>query len=456
MSEKIYAWMLLLYPASFREAHGEEALQLYRDRARHERGLLRTLCLWVDLLVDLAISLPREYGYDRPALAGAGAHGRLDGVPSFFILRETLPRVDALFSGSVISLLALAAVWILLGYPGKYAGAGIASGQSLGSSTYAPPEAPQTRREDIGSANSPTDWTLNAAERQRVIEGAITNLKAHYIDRDAAQEIAEALRKHQQRGDDDAPMDGGAFAGLLTSQMRDVAHDMHLVLVYSREPLSDHRVEATPEVLARYRAELQQDNCTFKRVEILPGNLGYLKFDSFPDPSICQSTAAAAMASLNEADAIIFDLRDNRGGEPAMVMLIAAYLFDHPEYMYNPRENTTEKSWTQSPVPGSRLADKPVYILTSGSTYSAAEHFCYDLKMLKRATLVGETTGGGAHSGVWHRIDEHFGMGIPETKAINPFSKTDWAEVGVEPDIHAKAQDALEAAKKLAKGRLQE
>jgi len=139
-----------------------------------------------------------------------------------------------------------------------------------------------------------------------------------------------------------------------------------------------------------------------------------------------------------------------------MVMLIAAYLFDHPEYMYNPRENTTEKSWTPSPVPGSKLADKPVYILTSGSTYSAAEHFCYDLKMLKRATLVGETTGGGAHSGVWHRIDEHFGMGIPETKAINPFSKTDWAEVGVEPDVHAKAEDALEAATKLAKGRLQE
>ncbi|MGC2768844.1 MAG: S41 family peptidase [Candidatus Acidiferrum sp.] len=459
MSEKIYAWMLLLYPASFREAHGEEALQLFRDRARHERGFLPTFGLWVDLLVDFAISLPREYGYDRPVLAGAGAYGRSHGVPSFFILREKLPRVDALFSGSVISLAALAAVWILLGYPGNYAGAGIASGQSMGSSPYAPREAPRTGPEDIASANSnsaPADWSLNAAERQRVIEGAIANLKAHYVDRDVAQEMAEALRKHQQRGDDDLPMDGGAFARLLTSQMRDVAHDMHLVMVYSREPLPDHPVEATPEVLARYRAELQQDNCTFKRVEILPGNIGYLKFDSFPDPSICRSTAAAAMASLNRADAIIFDLRDNRGGEPAMVMLIAAYLFDHPEYMYNPRENTTEKSWTPSPVPGSKLADKPVYILTSGSTYSAAEHFCYDLKMLKRATLVGETTGGGAHSGVWHRIDEHFGMGIPETKAINPFSKTDWAEVGVEPDVHAKAEDALEAATKLAKGRLQE
>jgi C-terminal processing protease CtpA/Prc len=200
---------------------------------------------------------------------------------------------------------------------------------------------------------------------------------------------------------------------------------------------------------------MNQQNCTFERVEILPHNIGYLKLNSFPDVSLCQPTAAAAMASLNRADAIILDLRDNRGGEPSMVALMAAYLFDHPEYLYNPRENTTEQSWTHSPVPGSRLADKPVYLLTSARTYSGAEQFSYDLKMLKRATLVGETTGGGAHSGVWHRIDDHFGMGIPETKAINPFSKTDWAEVGVEPDVKVNAADALATAEKLAQGKLQ-
>ena len=76
------------------------------------------------------------------------------------------------------------------------------------------------------------------------------------------------------------------------------------------------------------------------------------------------------MASLNHADAIIFDLRDNTGGSPLMVLLMAAYLFDHPEYMYNPRETPTQQSWTQSPVPGNRLADKPVYVLTSASTWS--------------------------------------------------------------------------------------
>ena len=134
---------------------------------------------------------------------------------------------------------------------------------------------------------------------------------------------------------------------------------------------------------------------------------------------------------------------------------MAAYLFDHPEYLYNPRENTTEQWSTRSPVPGNRLADKPVFVLTSGRTFSSAEQFSYDLKMLKRATLVGETTGGGAHSGVRRRIDDHFGMGIPETKAINPFSKNDWAEVGVDPDVKVKAADALETAVKMAESKLQ-
>jgi C-terminal processing protease CtpA/Prc len=161
------------------------------------------------------------------------------------------------------------------------------------------------------------------------------------------------------------------------------------------------------------------------------------------------------MASLNGADAIIFDLRDNRGGFENMVSLLASYLFDHPEYMYSPRQAPTEESWTRSPVAGNKLADKPVFVLTSASTWSGAECFSYDLKMLKRATLVGETTRGGAHAGVFHRIDDHFGMGIPEVKAVNPFGKADWEGIGVEPDVKVKAADALETARRLAEIKLQ-
>jgi C-terminal processing protease CtpA/Prc len=266
--------------------------------------------------------------------------------------------------------------------------------------------------------------------------------------------MADEVEARVKRGDDNAAMDGVMFAGLLTRQLRDVSKDMHLEVVYSPDRLPDHPAAPSPERDASYRRVLEQENCTFETVKILPHNIGYLKLNSFPDVAICQATAVSTMASLNRADAIIFDLRDNRGGYPEMVMLIAAYLFDHPEYMYNPRESPTERLWTRSPVAGNRLADKPVYVLTSGTTWSGAEQFSYDLKMLKRATLVGEKTRGGAHAGVFYRIDDHFGMGIPEVKAVNPFSKMDWEGVGVEPDVKVKAADALETAQRLAESKL--
>ncbi len=308
----------------------------------------------------------------------------------------------------------------------------------------------------IPNMNAPVaeHTSLDAAERHRVVSGAMANLTQHYFNREVAQETADALLAHEKNGDDNAAKDGFAFADLLTRQMKDASNDRHLVMEYSREILPEHPPKPAAEDLARYRKAMEQQNCMFRKTEILPHNIGYLKLDAFPDTSVCQSTAAAAMASLNHASAIIFDLRDNSGGFPSMVSLIASYLFDHPEYMYGPRGAPTEESWTRSPVPGNALANKPVYVLTSASTWSGAEQFSYDLKMLKRATLVGETTRGGAHAGIFHRIDDHFGMGIPEERAINPFGSADWEGIGVEPDVKVPAADALETAVKLAKARV--
>lgn len=459
MSEKIYAWLLRLYPSHFREAYGDEALQLFRDRYRDETGFFPRLRLWFDLLADFAISLQRQYRHVQPALIGASVQPSLGGQPSFFVLGEAPPRPDALFFGAVLTFVALSVFSTLLNHPGSYAGSrnvdlGDRWGQSRFDDQLAAPQSPPEPANSVKRA-AVQRADLDAAERRRVIDAAGAILKKYYIDRENAQKIADSLLAHEKNGDDGAATDGAGFAALLTRQMREVSPDRHLTLDYSQAPLPPHPQEETPEGLASYRQAMREQNCTFEKVQVLPRNIGYLKLNSFPDVSICQAAAAAAMSRLNDADAIIFDLRDNRGGEPAMVALIAAYLFDHPEYWYNPRENTSEQSWTQSPVPGNKLADKPVYLLTSPRTYSGAEQFSYDLKMLKRAILVGETTGGGAHSGVWHRIDDHFGMGIPETRAINPFSKADWAEIGVEPDVKVKAADALATAEKLALEKLQ-
>lgn len=205
---------------------------------------------------------------------------------------------------------------------------------------------------------------------------------------------------------------------------------------------------------------MQEANCGFERLERLSGNVGYLKFNFFADPEICGATAVAAMNFLANADAVIFDLREN-SGDPKMVALIATYLFAKPTHLndlWERKSGETQQYWTLPYVPGKRLSNIPAFVLTSHRTFSGGEEFSNDLKVLKRATLVGEVTGGGAHPVAGHRIDDRFTIGVPFARAINPTTKTDWEGVGVEPDVKVPAADALStaqalAAKELADGR---
>jgi C-terminal processing protease CtpA/Prc len=286
-------------------------------------------------------------------------------------------------------------------------------------------------------------------ERQRVVDAVIANLRQHYFDHAVAERMANVVSAREKSGAY-ATNDAAAFADRITKDMRAASGDMHLEVIYSADRLPGLRQEPSADELARHRRRLEDMNCAIAKAEILPDNIGYLKMDWFPEPSICETQVRGALATLNHADAMIIDLRDNRGGFPEMVSLVASYLFDHPEYMFNPREAPSEQSWTRSPVAGNELADKPAYILTSRATFSGAEQFCYNMKSLKRAKLIGETTGGGAHAGAFHRIDDHFGMGITEVRAVNPYGKNDWEGVGVEPDVKVKAEDALETAKGMA------
>ena len=305
------------------------------------------------------------------------------------------------------------------------------------------------------------DVALNAARRRRVIQAAVVNLTRYYIDPVLAQKMADALLAHEKNGDDSAATDGELFADLLTKQMKEVSHDEYVMMVYSavssRKNLPEQPPAPAAEDVALYRKEMERTNCTIETMKILPHNIGYMKFNAFPDASVCRTKLTAAMSSLNSADAVIFDLRGNRGGYSNSVALIATYLFDRPTHLndfYDRGKNSTEQSWTLPPVPGNRLANKPVFVLTSHTTFSAAEGFSYDLKMLKRATLVGETTSGRGHMGMSHRIDDHFTIRIPGMKVTNPISNTNWEGTGVVPDVKVKAEDALHTAMKLAEDKL--
>ena len=298
---------------------------------------------------------------------------------------------------------------------------------------------------------------LDAAERQRVIDGVAAKLAEYYVYPEIAQKMNDAMRGHQKDGEYDSITDGGAFAGRLTKDLRDVSHDRHLRVDYSPFKLPPDRDGPSAQDMERMKTRMEHDNCGFEKVEILSRNIGYVKFNMFANPAFCGRTVAAAMDFVAHTDAVIFDLRDNGGGDPQMVALIATYLFDRKEHLndlYDRKSDKTTQFWTQPSVPGTKLGAKPVYLLTSSRTFSGAEEFSYDLKNLKRATIVGETTGGGAHPVRGMRVDDHFIVGVPFARAINPVSKTDWEGTGVEPDHPVKAADALETAQKLAEAKL--
>jgi len=303
------------------------------------------------------------------------------------------------------------------------------------------------------------DVKLDAPERQRVIDGIAKNLKESYVYPELAQKMEDAIRVNQKRGEYDAITDPNAFANRLTKDLRAVSHDKHLGVNYSPVKLPPEGQKPSAEEEAQFRKMLERTNCSFEKVEVLSRNIGYFKLNAFPDPTICGPTAVAAMNFLAHVDAIIFDLRENGGGDPKMVAMISSYLFDKPTHLndlYNRKEDSTTQYWTLPYVPGTTLANKPAFVLTSKSTFSGAEEFTYNLKNLKRATIVGETTGGGAHP-VWgHNIDEHFMIGVPFARAVNPVTKTDWEGTGVAPDVKVEASQALDEAVKLAQDRIKE
>jgi hypothetical protein len=285
------------------------------------------------------------------------------------------------------------------------------------------------------------DRPLDAAARRRVIETAIEKLDANYVFADVATKMGDAVKARLKRGEYDSVSDGGTFARLLTEHFRAVSNDRHLRVVYDAD--GDAR-QAGGGGGPR--------GCGFVRSEVQPGNIGYLKFNFFAPVDECGDSATAALTKLADTDALIIDLRDNGGGMPRMVAYISSYLFDartHLNDLYTRRDNSTQEFWTRS-VPGKKFGGtKPIYVLTARRTFSGAEEFSYNLKSLGRATLIGETTGGGAHPTQPFRIDDRFSIGVPFARAINPITKTNWEGTGVAPDVRVPAADALETARKL-------
>jgi len=295
------------------------------------------------------------------------------------------------------------------------------------------------------------DMTLDAATRALVIDRALALLNEHYVFPDVAKQMEAAMRQQQQQGAYDAITSALAFRARLEADLRAVSKDKHLRVFYSAKPTPERPESGAPPEKEReeFRAHFTRQNFCFERVERLAGNIGYVDFRCFGPPDVIAETVAAVFTFLGHTYALIVDLRENRGGDPAGVALISSYLFDKPTHLndiYSRRDDRTKQFWTLPSVAGRRLTGTDVYVLTSAQTFSGAEEFTYNLKNLKRAKIIGEVTGGGAHPVSGHRINAHFGIGVPFARPINPITKTNWEGTGVEPDEKVPARQAFHVA----------
>ncbi|HYR29458.1 MAG TPA: S41 family peptidase [Thermoanaerobaculia bacterium] len=296
------------------------------------------------------------------------------------------------------------------------------------------------------------DFTVTPAERKQAIDNAIARLHQYYVFPEVAKKMEQAVRARAAKGEYDSITSAKALAEKLTADLREVSKDGHLGVYHRNAVIPDRPFlsNTPPEEIAKQRDFASKVNFGFEKVERLQGNIGYIDIRGFMPPEIGGDTGAAAMNFIANTDALIVDLRKNGGGEPAMIAFLTSYLFDEPTHLndiYERFSDKTQQYWTTPYVPGRRFGgQKPVFVLTSNYTFSGGEEFTYNLKNLKRATIIGETTGGGAHPVNSVKISDHFEIGVPFARAISPITKMNWEGTGVAPDIALPADQAYDRA----------
>jgi hypothetical protein len=324
------------------------------------------------------------------------------------------------------------------------------------------------RASDAGGQTRLLSWlnaqgeSIDAGRRDAVIERGLQLLLANYLDLDAAERAVADVRERASRGEYSSLTSPTRLAELLGRHLAEATGDRHVQVKFGAGRVPDPlgSAEETAAELSQLRRDAESENFGIGEPRVLTGNVGYLAFNRFFRAELAGDALAAAMHSLATTDALIVDLRESRGGDPVMVVLAASWFFDgrprHWNDIVRRFDGTTTQFWTAAWLPGPRYVGKPIYVLTAQRTFSAPESFAYELQHPGRATIVGEGTGGGAHSGAWFPIDDRFALFIPLSRYVSAVSGGDWEGTGVNPDVECAVVEALECAHRLALERLGE
>jgi C-terminal processing protease CtpA/Prc len=290
---------------------------------------------------------------------------------------------------------------------------------------------------------------MRTDEIHTVIDRLAALVAEHYVFPEVGAEVAARLTAAATAGRYDDLADPEQLAARVTADLQAGNGDKHLRLKFHADEVVDETDPVAEE--AEWNRRAAQAAGGMARVECLPGNVGLLEIRPLLfDPSHAGPAASAAMSLLAATDALLIDLRQCLGGSPDMVTFLCSHLFDEPVHLNDlvtPADSTVRQFWTLPHLPGPRFGgSKPIWVLTSSSTFSGGEEFAYDLQQLGRATIVGERTGGGAHPREGFKLHAHLEATVPVRRAVNPVSGTNWEGVGVVPDVEIAAGAAYEEA----------
>ena len=436
----IFACLLRLYPAKFRQRYRDEALQLLHDRLREERGLLPRLRLWLELLADLAWGLPQAYRNTYSPTATLSPAEKAGRIPLFQMLEQNPLRPGTLLMGSMGTLAILGLLVFVMNHAGPYPSEEKGSlssiervmqrlnqplipesiranvSASLPSSSGRPEvspralKAPRSPQDSSEAATLSPPPAIRAAGLALAMHPAAKDQSVRNPSRPAPPPIPIAAPTGEQTANSQTIGASGPVRRL-TTQVGNSTPSAPLASGYSPNPGSSYQLRLAAEPPIENPVSTVPQNRMVEELKTLPGNIGYVRISKFADPATCRGTAQQLMDRLNQADAIIFDLRGCTGGNPEMVRLMA-----------------------------SRLADKPVFVLTSSQTFLGAEHVAYNVKLLNRATIVGEATGGASNAG----------EGKTPRRIADSNPNRVWKDTSVKPDVQVKAAEALNTAEKLA------
>ena len=300
----------------------------------------------------------------------------------------------------------------------------------------------------MAAAGDPAQPSLSSDTAASVVKEMARLVRENYVFADKADGIVAKLEKQLADGRY-AVTDPQALATRLTEDLQAVTSDKHMSVKFNPEQAAGLSGPRGPGNDAFRQQQMVSSNYGVLEMRVLPGNVRYVNISPgfFWDPARSPQALDDAMRFLGGGDAYILDIRTNGGGSPATVRYVVSHFMDAGQklMMYRIGPDRTSESRTEA-VPAGKLAAKPLYLLTSSRSASAAEEFASHIKNFKLGKLVGATTAGAGHRNSLFGTPEGFVISVSVGTAIHPVTGTGWEGTGVVPDIAVPVADALDVA----------